>query len=83
MQKKYEGPHAKRQMNLTGVTNEYKAVIQLLGEVRIAAIPGTTVQDAIRWAIYQAAARVGVSPEEITARAAELDAADQMKAGQK
>ena len=82
MKPKYEGPHAKRTKLIIGWTNEYLAAAQLLTESRQDLDPEDSMQDAIRWAIYQAAARVGITPEQITARAAELDAADLAKAGQ-
>ena len=83
MKPKYTGNHAKRTKLIIGWTNEYLAAAQLLTEMRQDLDPDGSMQDAIRWAIYHEAARAGVTPEQIAARAAELDKADQMKAGQK
>jgi hypothetical protein len=80
MKKKHS---TKRLFNLTGYDNRYKATVQILGEVfgKGKDKPGNFVQDSIRWAIEQAAARCGITPEQIAARAAELDAQDKAKAG--
>ena len=72
-----------RLFNLTGFDNEYKAIVQLIGEAWRKQDDSMTNQDALRKALGIEAHRLGVTRSEIEARAAELDAADQMKAGQK
>ena len=86
MEKKYEGPHAKRGKLLIGWTNEYLAAAQLLTEayqdICIGQDENASMQDAIRWAVFEGAFKLGVAPSVIAARAAELDKQDKEKAGQ-
>ena len=83
MQKKYEGKHAKRLFNLTGYTNRKKAMVELLTEkYNEKHPPGGTTQDALLWAIGEMLWVNGVNSEDIDARAAELDAADEAKGAQ-
>ena len=79
MQKKNE---TTRLYNLTNYTNGYKALIQLLTEFCQKTDANLTSQDVIRWALHKIAAMYGITQADIDKRAAELDAADQMKAGQ-
>ena len=83
MKPKYTGNHAKRTKLIIGWTNKYLATAQLLTEMRQDLDPDCSMQDAIRWAVYHEASRSGITQAQVDARAAELDAADKMKAGQK
>ena len=78
MQKKHS---TKRLFNLTGFDNEYKAAVQLLTEARQKTNPELTTQDAIRSIIWHGVVISGITQADIAARAAELDAADKVKAG--